>query len=144
MPRNFLTLIAALAFAGCGIVYKLPTRQGNIIDQKEVDQVKVGMTKDQVRFLLGTPIATSSFDSQRWDYFGYYKPPRGDSTSRVITLYFEGDKLARLEGDLTQGNSILGTPDLSTFEKQSKKDKTDKSRDENSQQSGVNIPTPAP
>jgi outer membrane protein assembly factor BamE (lipoprotein component of BamABCDE complex) len=144
MPRNFLTIIAALALAGCGIVYKLPTRQGNIIDQKEVEQVKVGMTKDQVRFLLGTPIATSSFDSQRWDYFGYYKPPRGDSTSRVITLYFEGDKLARLEGDLTQGNSILGTPDLSTFEKQSKKDKTDKSRDENSQQSGVNIPTPAP
>jgi outer membrane protein assembly factor BamE (lipoprotein component of BamABCDE complex) len=144
MPRNFLTLIAALALAGCGIVYKLPTRQGNIIDQKEVDQVKVGMTKDQVRFLLGTPIATSSFDSQRWDYFGYYKPPRGDSTSRVITLYFEGDKLARLEGDLTQGNSILGTPDLSTFEKQAKKDKTDKSRDENSQRSGVNIPTPAP
>jgi outer membrane protein assembly factor BamE (lipoprotein component of BamABCDE complex) len=144
MQRNVLTLIAALALAGCGIVYKLPTRQGNIIDQKEVDQVKVGMTKDQVRFLLGTPVATTAFDSDRWDYFGYYKPPRGDSTSRTITLYFEGDKLARLEGDLTQGDPILGTPDLSTFEKQAKKDKTDKSRDESPQQSGVNIPTPAP
>ncbi len=144
MLRKIFLVITALSLAGCAIVYKLPTRQGNIIDQKDLDQVKVGMTKDQVRFLLGTPVATSPFDTQRWDYFGYYKPPRGGSTSRTVTLYFDGEKLARLDGDLAKNDPILGTPDFDTVQKQAKKDKTDKSRDENQQPSGVNIPTPAP
>src|SRR5579862_5794433 len=101
MFRIFFLAVLSLAVfsqSGCAIVYKLPTRQGNIIDQKQLDQLKVGMTREQVHFLLGTPVASSSFEPDRWDYFGYYKPPRGSATTRTVTLYFEGDKLSRVEG----------------------------------------------
>ena len=97
MRAIFLSLLL-LGLAGCSIVYKLPTRQGNVIDQKQFDLLKVGQTREQVKFLLGTPIATSPFRNDRWDYYGYYKDPRGKVSTRTISLFFDGDKLGRMEG----------------------------------------------
>lgn len=96
--RSILVSLLSLSLSGCFLVYKLPTRQGNVIDQKQFDLLKVGQTREQVKFLLGTPIATSPFRSDRWDYFGYYKDPRGKVSTRTISLYFAGDKLDRMEG----------------------------------------------
>ncbi|MDH4458085.1 MAG: outer membrane protein assembly factor BamE [Nevskia sp.] len=96
--RSILASLLALSLSGCFIVYKLPTRQGNVIDQKQFDLLKVGQTREQVKFLLGTPIATSPFRSDRWDYFGYYKDPRGKVSTRTISLFFAGDKLDHMEG----------------------------------------------
>jgi outer membrane protein assembly factor BamE (lipoprotein component of BamABCDE complex) len=96
--RPFLIALSVLALAGCSIVYRLPTRQGNLIEQKQFDQLKVGQTREQVHYLLGTPIASSAFSTNRWTYFGYYKDPRGNVATRTISLYFDGDKLARTEG----------------------------------------------
>ena len=56
------------------------------------------MTREQVRFLLGTPVAASPFRDDRWDYTGYYKSPRGKVFSRTVTLFFAGNALARMEG----------------------------------------------
>ena len=84
-------------FAG-GCVYHLPTRQGNILEQKTINQLKVGMTRDQVRFLMGTPIADSSLRRDRWDYVAYYKSPRYEISKRVVTLEFDGDTLATIVG----------------------------------------------
>lgn len=96
--RTILATLLCLALGGCSIVYKLPTRQGNVLDQKQFDLLEVGQTREQVKFLLGTPIATSPFRSDRWDYFGYYKDPRGKLSKRTVSLFFDGDTLARMEG----------------------------------------------
>jgi outer membrane protein assembly factor BamE len=56
--RPILLSILVLSLSACSIVYKLPTRQGNVIEQKQLDQLQLGMSKDQVKFLLGTPIAS--------------------------------------------------------------------------------------
>ena len=101
MRAVFTVVLAALlplSLAACELVYKLPTRQGNVLEQKDLDKVTLGMTREQVRFLLGTPLAATSMQSDRWDYFAYYKPPRGTAFSRTVSLWFEGDKLARMEG----------------------------------------------
>ena len=97
--RAVLAVLLLIPLTACNIVYKLPTRQGNVIEQKEIDKVKLGMTRDQVRFILGTPIAASPLRDDRWDYFGYYRPPRGAARSRTVSLYFNGDQLVRMEGE---------------------------------------------
>lgn len=108
MRSIFLSLLL-LGLAGCSIVYKLPTRQGNVIDQQQFDRLKVGQTREQVKFLLGTPIATSPFRSDRWDYYGYYKDPRGKVSTRTVSLFFDGDTLNRMEG-VALAKSTAATP----------------------------------
>ena len=112
--RSILVSLLALSLSGCFLVYKLPTRQGNVIDQKQFDLLKVGQTREQVKFLLGTPIATSPFRNDRWDYFGYYKDPRGKVSTRTISLFFAGDKLDRMEGVQIASNSTATTPAAET------------------------------
>lgn len=96
--RIFLLALLTASICGCGIIYKLPTRQGNVIEQDELDKLKVGMSREQVRFVMGTPIAATSLQPNRWDYLGYYKSPRGEKFTRKVSLYFEADKLARMTG----------------------------------------------
>ena len=142
MFRIFFLAVLSFGVAslsGCAIVYKLPTRQGNVIDQKQLNELKIGMTREQVHFLLGTPVASSSFEPDRWDYFGYYKPPRGSATTRTVTLFFDGDKLARVEGIDLASNSelILGTPDFQTMKDAAKKS-VDEAPDEEQEKTGAN------
>ncbi len=88
---------------GCGVlssacVYRINIQQGNFLDQAAVDQVKDGMTRSQVRYLLGTPMVADSFDKERWDYIYYLKKGRtGHVDSRRVTVYFDGDKVAKLD-----------------------------------------------
>lgn len=97
--RFVLILACAAVLAGCQLIYKLPTRQGNVIEQKQLDQLAVGMTREQAQYLLGTPLAASPFNQDRWDYVSYYKSPRGQETKRVVTLYFDAaGTLTRIEG----------------------------------------------
>lgn len=97
--RILILAVLAASLCGCGLIYKLPTRQGNVIEQKEIDKLEIGMTREQVRFVMGTPMAANSLQPNRWDYFGYYKSPRGKTFSRTVSLYFEGEKLARMVGN---------------------------------------------
>ena len=127
-----ITFIVALAFAisGCNLIYKLPTRQGNVIEQKQLDQLRLGMTPDQVRFLMGTPLAQSPFVEHRWDYLGYYKSPRGVVSQRLVSLYFEGETLARMEGIEDQrAKKGVEDPDLKTLGEQEKQDNQDTSKE---------------
>lgn len=91
-----LSACSYLKFPG---VYRIAVQQGNIIDQKKVDQLKVGMTKRQVQFVMGSPLLNDAFHEDRWDYV--YELRKGDDTlrDRRFTLFFEGDKLVRYEGD---------------------------------------------
>jgi outer membrane protein assembly factor BamE len=81
------------------ITYKINIQQGVVVTQEMADQLKVGMTKDQVRFVLGTPILTDPFHAQRWDYPFRFQPGRGPVEERRFTVYFENDKMSRYNGD---------------------------------------------
>ncbi|MGQ0585829.1 MAG: outer membrane protein assembly factor BamE [Gammaproteobacteria bacterium] len=140
--RAVVAVLLLLSLSACELVYKLPTRQGNVIDQKELDQLKVGMTRDQVRYILGTPIAASGLRDDRWDYFGYYKPPRGKAFTRTVSLYFAGDTLARMEGEQPlEGDSTA--PDVKAIQAEQKKAAAAEERATEEPDSGVVI-TPKP
>ncbi len=82
--------------------YRMEIQQGNFVSQEMVSQLKVGMSKDQVRFVLGTPLITDSFHADRWDYV--YRRQRINSSEleqRKIAVFFEDGKLKRIEGDVT-------------------------------------------
>ncbi len=94
-----LMLLAALA-ATTGCVYKVNIQQGNFLTSETVDQLKEGMTRSQVRFLLGTPMVPDAFDNDRWDYL--YVMQRGrikEPDRRRLTVFFEADKVVRFENE---------------------------------------------
>ena len=128
--RFLLIALLGLSLTACNLVFKLPTRQGNVIEQKQLDQLRIGMTRGQVTYLMGTPIAASPFRTDRWDYIGYYKSPRDKISNRTVTIYFENELVSRLEGIATAeaANSSPKTPDASAIFKQQKKEKNEDER----------------
>jgi len=100
MRKLLLVLIVALSTAGCGILYKQPIYQGNLLEKTNVDQLQAGMSKQQVLVLLGTPSIEDPFHHDRWDYTASQRVGRlGRTEIKNFTLYFEGDTLARWEGE---------------------------------------------
>jgi outer membrane protein assembly factor BamE len=94
--RLLLGSAACLLASAC--VYRINIQQGNFLDQAAVEQVKAGMTRSQVRYLLGTPLAADTFNKERWDYIYYLKKGRTRHVdSRRVTVYFDGEKVARLD-----------------------------------------------
>jgi outer membrane protein assembly factor BamE len=94
--------ILIVAFQGC--VYRQDIPQGNRIDAGLVDQLEIGMSKNQVRFLLGSPAVNDLYHPDRWHYIYFYKFG-GDNTieKRNMTLHFTDDQLSRVEGSLNPG-----------------------------------------
>ena len=90
--------------------YRMVIQQGNFISQEMVAQLKPGMTKEQVRFILGTPLVTDIFHADRWDYVFYREMPNGKREQRNLSVVFENSKLARVLGDLmpTEGSVQSG------------------------------------
>lgn len=81
-------------------VYKMPVQQGNIITEEMVDRLEPGMTKNQVRFLLGTPMLTDLFHTDRWDYTYTIRRGHQEMQTKRLTLSFQDDALTRITGDL--------------------------------------------
>lgn len=143
--RFLFAALLILATAGCSLIYRLPTNQGNVIEQDKIDQLKVGMTHAQVQYLLGTPLAASPFDKHRWDYVGYYRSPRGDVSERKVQLFFDGDRLVRIKGAHVAANDkALKMPDAQALSEQEKRDLYKESRetDQADHSSGVSIAPP--
>lgn len=104
-----LAICAVLLTAGCGsLVYKQNIQQGNVLDREEVEQLKTGMTKRQVQVLLGTPSVSSPFHQDRWDYMNTFARRGGTPSRRVLTLHFEGNRLASIEGDYLEEADVAG------------------------------------
>ena len=91
-----LSLCATLFIAGCS-VHKLEIQQGNLVTADALEQLKIGMTRKQVKFLLGTPLLQDPFHHDRWDYLYTLKVSRQPLQQQRLTLYFEGDTLSRIE-----------------------------------------------
>ena len=102
--RPRLVLLAAALLAGSallsGCVYRMSVQQGNFLDARQVVQLKEGMTRAQVRFLLGTPMLPDAFDRDRWDYLYTLEAGRGQKPLRQrLTVYFADDKVSRIDND---------------------------------------------
>lgn len=94
--RKILILFTALLFTAC-TVYKIDIQQGNALDARKVAQLQLGMTKQQVTFLLGSSMLTDAFHHDRWDYIYRLEHAGKQVAKSNLTLYFEGDKLSRID-----------------------------------------------
>lgn len=99
LQRVFAPLLLVVLAAGASsCVYRMNIQQGNYLEPRALEQLQVGMTRSQVRYLLGTPMIPDAFDADRWDYLYYMKKGRLTSPEqRHLTVYFEGDKVARID-----------------------------------------------
>lgn len=93
-----LAIVLGLLTAASGCVYRANISQGNIVEEEDLDQVAVGMTRNQVRFLLGTPMVADPFHQNRWDYVYYVKIGRNDATGkRWVTILFDDDTVSEIQ-----------------------------------------------
>jgi outer membrane protein assembly factor BamE len=95
-------IAVALTLSACNFFapYRIDVRQGNYVDDAMLAQLQTGMTREQVRFVLGTPLVADVFHSERWDYVHRFRSGRsGKVEQRAISVFFVNDKLARVEGD---------------------------------------------
>jgi outer membrane protein assembly factor BamE len=95
------TISVALAvFSMSGCVYKMNIQQGNYLISDSVSQLKEGMTRSQVRFLLGTPMVPEAFDDSRWDYYYFLSSRHFDKPlERRLTVYFADERVQRVENE---------------------------------------------
>jgi outer membrane protein assembly factor BamE len=109
LPVTTLLLLSGL-LGGC--VYRMNIQQGNYLEGKTVDKLEVGMTRTQVRYLLGTPMVPAVFDKDRWDYLYYFQSGRRlrKPQQRHLIVFFREDKVTRVERDNVP-NSAPQAPD---------------------------------
>ncbi|TKB43097.1 outer membrane protein assembly factor BamE [Thalassotalea mangrovi] len=104
MKSRALSLSILLGLAttfASGCVYRIDVPQGNYIEQKQIDKLQIGMSKDQVKFVLGNPVIVDTFNDDKWYYVYNFKSGRDQAfdSEKKLVLTFEGDVLAKAEGD---------------------------------------------
>ena len=114
MMRFILIFISLCLLCACSrsydggfnapLLYKIDIQQGNVVDQEMLDQLKPGMDKKQVKFIMGTPVLIDPFHNERWEYIYSFQEGGTVREQRHITLHFENDKLAYISGDIEISN----------------------------------------
>lgn len=97
MIKRFISFFLLCLLSGCGIIYRPNIQQGNILTQSTIEQLRLGMTKEQVRYLLGSCVLKSPFQANRSDYVYFYQPGHAQSTQRHVTLIFSGNRLVSIK-----------------------------------------------
>lgn len=117
MRSLLLLAITVLSTAGCGVIYKQPMYQGNLIREAAAQQLQAGQSRQQVITLLGTPAVADPFNADRWDYTGSRRINRAGKTETTnFIVHFEGDKVSRWEGDyLTTNDGELANTTVRQF-----------------------------
>lgn len=108
LNTNLAVCAAIVAISGCSSTamtewvdpYRIDVRQGNYVDQELVAQLRKGMTRDQVRYVLGSPLLVDTFRNDRWDYVYLFSPGKGEPERRAISVFFENDVLSRVEAEV--------------------------------------------
>jgi len=115
--RTFALIISIPILPACStlavdtpLVYKIDINQGNIIDQEMVNLLRPNMTKRQVIYIMGSPLLIGSFNTNRWDYVHSEQKGHDDRIQQRVALFFEGDRLIHLEGDLAPENNPAPAP----------------------------------
>jgi outer membrane protein assembly factor BamE len=100
LPTTALTALSLLTLSLSGCIYRLNIQQGNYLEGKTVGQLQVGMTRSQVRYLLGTPMVPDIFNKDRWDYLYYFKTGHIERPERRhLIVLFKEDKVASFQKD---------------------------------------------
>ena len=104
MQKNLILvglLAGLLGVSGCTYLlpepHKIDIQQGNRVKQEDLERIQVGMSRDQVKFVLGTPLLQDAFHQDRWDYLYYLRTGEGEIRQSRVSLYFEGDRLVRID-----------------------------------------------
>ncbi|OUS25400.1 hypothetical protein A9Q98_12595 [Thalassotalea sp. 42_200_T64] len=99
LSRAIILSLALCLATGC--VYKIDIPQGNYLEQKQIDKLQVGMSKEQVKFVLGNPVVKDSFNSNTWYYVYEFISGKDEAFNKrkKLVLSFEADKLTKAEGD---------------------------------------------
>ncbi|HYF57831.1 MAG TPA: outer membrane protein assembly factor BamE [Burkholderiaceae bacterium] len=123
--RLALLAAAALVLGGCAssdrsrsgpfTPYRIDIPQGNYVDQSMLSQVRTGMTREQVRFALGTPLLVDPFRTDRWDYVFRFQHPNGTADLRRATVHFAEGRVARVEADALPASDDGTDPALPGF-----------------------------
>ena len=92
--------LSTMACSGVHLVHKIDVQQGNVITQDEVNQLKPGMSRRQVQFIMGSPMVADVFHQDRWDYIYLMEPGYGEAVEERITLFFRDDELSSTSGTL--------------------------------------------
>ncbi|MES2142349.1 MAG: outer membrane protein assembly factor BamE [Pseudomonadota bacterium] len=96
MIKWVISFFLLCLLSGCGIIYRPDIQQGNILTQSTIEQLKLGMTEEQVRYLLGSCVLQTPFQANRSDYVYFYHPGHAQSTQRHVTLTFSGGRLVNI------------------------------------------------
>lgn len=97
--RKLSLLIITLLLSSLNIscAYKPDVQQGNTFDKEQLSQLKIGMTQQQVTFIMGTALLKDAFHKNRWDYVYTYTKGRGDTERKLLTLYFKNNRLTKID-----------------------------------------------
>ena len=116
-----LSLLTSLTLVSCSTilnhlpgVYTLEIQQGNIIDQTMVDQLRPGMNKRQVLYIMGSPMLDDVFHKNRWDYLYSDKPSGEDNVQKQLSLFFENDQIVGVQGDFKPSSVPVINPSTET------------------------------
>ena len=104
--------VLCLIITGCFSSYRVEIQQGNVISAEQIEKLIPGTPRDEVRFILGTPLIEDPFHAQRWDYFYSLDPAKGEKVTQYrLSIWFEDEKIART---LIEGAGLPGAiqPDL--------------------------------
>lgn len=128
MRKSLMILALAATTAGCGIVYRQPIYQGNLIESSIAEQLQQGMSKQQVATMLGTPSIADPFHHDRWDYTSTVRRGRTNKTEvKNFVVYFENDAVTRWEGEyFANQDQELARRSLRDFGPNLRKDRKDR------------------
>ena len=112
IKKILASLVVTFSLSGCSFlyntfVYQIDVVQGNYIDDEKLAKIEIGMTQQQIIYVLGSPMLVDQFDSSKWYYIRYIKPGGEEAQQSEIILTFEGNKLATISSDNTSAENPL-------------------------------------
>lgn len=100
ISKLLIVACCALSVSACSNwIYRIDVPQGNFLEQKDINKLRISMSKEQVQYVLGNPVAENSFDDNIWHYFYALKSGRGQDFEKQLILSFQDNKLVKMSGD---------------------------------------------
>jgi len=115
MRKAYPLLLTVLLASGCAVIYRQPVFQGTLLEKSSVEQLKEGLTREQVQSLLGTPPLADPFHAARWDYTASEQRGHHRPVVKTLTIWFEDDKMLRWEGEYFAEEDVALASEMARF-----------------------------
>lgn len=121
MKSLVAVLLLSLGVSACStlekVVYRIDVPQGNYLEQDKIDLLRVGMTKEQVHYVLGTPLLNDMFEKDRWDYVFIKREGHNDPIQHLLQIYFDPttDLVSEIQLDNPIANEVIPEPEEKSF-----------------------------